>query len=223
MVVRFLILIIILSTSTFAKRSDDPIKIINKSIETLRTMHGDSEYADMVRKLETAKGILIIPNYIRGGFIVGAESGSGVLSLKNELGWSPPCFINYSSGSLGIQLGVQASELVFLLMTQKAVDSFLNNKMTMGVDVSVAFGSKGTTVGKAKGPTLDGDIFYYAKTQGLFAGGSLKGGGVSTLHDLNGQFYIDSNFPSPRNILIERTCHNHNEHLLINALQSYAP
>lgn len=223
MIFKLILAVLFSSSMVFAKKSDDPLKIMNQSVQTLKNLHSNSEYADMVRKLETAKGILIIPKYIRGGFIVGAESGSGVLSIKSELGWSPPCFVNYSSGSLGIQLGVQSSEIIFLLMTQKAVDSFLNNKMTMGVDVSVAFGKSGTTVGKAKSPTLAGDIFYYASTRGLFAGGSIKGGGLTTLHDLNGQFYQDAAYPSPRNILIERTCHNPESHTLTTTLQSLAP
>lgn len=223
MVFKLILAVLFSSPMVFAKKSDDPLKILDQSVSTLTRMHGNSEYADMVRKLETAKGILIIPKYIRGGFIVGAESGSGLLSTKNELGWSPPCFVNYSSGSLGIQLGIQSSALIFLLMTQKAVDSFLNNKATFGVDVSVAFGKSGTTVGKAKSPTLAGDIFYYAETRGLFAGGSLKGGGLTTLHDLNGQFYQDAAYPSPRNILIERTCHNTDSHVLTSTLQRLAP
>ena len=87
-----------------------------------------------------AKAILIVPQLLKGALILGFEGGTGVLLVRDEKtgAWSQPAFYKLRTGSLGLQIGAESSDMVFLVMTTKGVESFYTSSFRLGGDASVA-------------------------------------------------------------------------------------
>ena len=130
--------------------------------------------------LANAKGVLIFPRVLGGGFIVGAEHGQGVLRVGGE----NQGYYSTTSGSIGFQAGAQSKAIIFVFNTQQALDSFLSsNGWTAGVDATVAVANLSAT-GAADLNTLNEPIVGFVMTNaGLMAGVSLEGTRVSRLND----------------------------------------
>jgi len=130
-----------------------------------------------------------------------------VLVRDEETGaWSQPAFYKLRTGSFGLQFGAQSSDMVFLVMTTKGVESFYSSSFRLGGDVSVALGSMG--VG-AKGQTsldFSFDMLAYTRDQGLFAGISVEGAAVITREKWNEMYYEKGTRPT--DILVKRTVSN---------------
>ncbi|PIE57000.1 MAG: hypothetical protein CSA34_01480 [Desulfobulbus propionicus] len=150
-----------------------------------------------------AKGILIVPQMLRGGFIVGGSGGSGVLLAQDFTTgrWSYPAFYSMGSVSLGFQIGAEASEIILMIMTEKGLDALLETEFTLGGDVTVAAGPMG---GTAKAQTAD--ILAFGRSKGAFGGISIEGALIKPRHDWNYRYYGRSVLP--RQILIEQDAVN---------------
>jgi lipid-binding SYLF domain-containing protein len=142
---------------------------------------------DMIR---SAKGIAIIPNVIKGGFILGGRFGRGVLLVRKNNGlFSAPLFVTMGGGSLGFQAGVQGMDLVLVFRTQKSLDNLLQGKLTLGADANVAAGPVGRHGEAATDLSLKAEVYSYSKTRGLFAGISLEGSWIAIDDNANANFY----------------------------------
>ncbi len=87
--------------------------------------------------LSHSKGIVIIPGIKKAAFIFGAKRGKGVIVLRKNGKWLPPFFITLSGGSFGLQAGAKSSDILLIVMTERAVDTFRRNKMRLGVDIGI--------------------------------------------------------------------------------------
>lgn len=126
--------------------------------------------------LADAEAVAIIPNVVKGGFIVGIRHGTGVLVVREEEGaWNAPRFIKLTGGSVGWQAGVQATDVVLVFKSRKSVDGIMNGKFTIGADASVAAGPVGREAAAATDAKLQAEIYSYSRSRGLFAGVSLGG------------------------------------------------
>jgi len=130
--------------------------------------------------LSQAKGVLIFPRVLGGGFILGAEHGQGVLRVGGE----NQGYYSTSSGSIGFQAGAQSKAIIFVFNTQEALDSFRSsNGWTAGVDATVAVANLSAT-GAVDLNTLNQPVVGFVMTNaGLMAGVSLEGTKVSRLDD----------------------------------------
>ncbi len=121
---------------------------------------------------ERAKGVLVFPNVVRAGFILGAEHGDGVLRVngRNE------GYYTTTGGSIGWQAGAQSRAIVLLFMTQAALDQFRDsNGWTAGADATVAVATVGAN-GTIDTNTARKDVVGFVLTNaGLMAGVSLEG------------------------------------------------
>jgi lipid-binding SYLF domain-containing protein len=126
--------------------------------------------------LRDAKGIIVLTNVTRGGFLFfGGRRGDGVMITRTQSGgWSNPLFVNVTGGSFGPQMGGSSSDHILVLMTQESVDRVLRDKLDVGGDVSVAAGPVG---GQVVSPVADptSSIYGYSRSRGLYAGVSLSG------------------------------------------------
>jgi lipid-binding SYLF domain-containing protein len=141
---------------------------------------------DMIR---SAKGIVIIPNVIKGGFIVGGRFGRGVVLVRQKGLFSPPVFVTMGGGSVGFQAGVQGMDLVLVFRTQQSLDNLLKGKLTLGADANVAAGPVGRHGEAATDLSLKAEVYSYSKTRGLFAGVSLEGSWIAIDHEANAAYY----------------------------------
>ena len=123
--------------------------------------------------------MLVIPELKKAGFIVGGESGTGVLSCKHGNKWGPPVFMSLTKGSVGFQAGVQSTDLVLMVMNQSGVEKLFRNKVTLGADASIAAGPVGRTGSAGTDAQMSAEMLSYSRSKGLFAGINLSGGSLT--------------------------------------------
>jgi lipid-binding SYLF domain-containing protein len=140
--------------------------------------------------LRDAYGVAIVPGARKLGFVVGVQSGKGVLVVRGQDGaWGSPLFISLSGGSVGWQVGIQRVDLVLFFRTKKSVDSILAGAFTMGVDAAVAAGSLGRQAGAGTDADMQAEIYSYSRSRGLFAGVSLSGSTLAVDEGANAAYY----------------------------------
>jgi lipid-binding SYLF domain-containing protein len=187
------------------------------TFEKLTTSSDTSELPGFVRR---SRGLLIFPEVYKAGFILGAEGGGGVAMVRSEqLGWSHPAFYTLASGSLGLQIGVQVSEMVLTIMTQDSIDALIDNQFKFGGNVSVAIGPVGKGLSRDSTTALNADVYAFALTQGLFGGVSLEGAGILQRESWNQTYYGTD--ATPFAILIEQRLTNAAAGPLIQAVSQY--
>jgi SH3 domain-containing YSC84-like protein 1 len=126
--------------------------------------------------LSDAKGVVIVPDLVKVGFVIGGQRGKGVVMVRDENGsWRAPTFLTLTGGSIGWQIGAQASDIVLVFKTQKSVEGLLSGKFTLGADAAVAAGPVGRRAAAATDENLRAEIYSYSRTRGLFAGISIDG------------------------------------------------
>jgi len=138
---------------------------------------------------EKAECVAVIPNVKKAAFMIGGEYGRGVMSCRNQARWSAPMFLRLEKGSWGFQAGAESIDLVLLVMNRGGVDKLLNNKVSLGVEMSIAAGPVGRDARAATDVQLKAEILSYSRTQGLFAGINLSGGVLRADEDDNKDLY----------------------------------
>ncbi len=137
-----------------------------------------------------AEAIAVIPHVVKGAFGLGGEFGKGLVSHKAENGrWSAPSFMKIGGGSFGLQLGVQATDLVLVFTNREGVKGLLDGKVKLGVDAAVAAGPVGRDAQVATDVLLKSPVLAYSRSKGLFAGISLDGSVVSIDDSANKKAY----------------------------------
>jgi len=141
--------------------------------------------------LDRAEAIVVIPSLVKGGFIIGAQHGRGIMSVRDRETnrWSAPGFIALTGGSIGWQIGVQAVDLVLLVMNRDGVKDLLDNEFKFGANASVAAGPVGRQGEASTDASLNAQILAYSRAKGLFAGLSLEGASLRVDRDANRDFY----------------------------------
>ncbi|HZZ28191.1 MAG TPA: YSC84-related protein [Pirellulales bacterium] len=140
--------------------------------------------------LHDAQAIAIAPGLIKGGFIIGARYGRGVLVMRNDQGaWRAPSFITIAGGSIGWQAGVQSTDVILVFKTRQSVQGLLNGKFTMGVTASAAAGPVGRDASAATDVQLKAEVYSYSRSRGLFAGAALDGSVISMDNAATAAYY----------------------------------
>lgn len=154
--------------------------------------------------LDKAVAIAVFPSVKKGGLVVGGHFGRGVISARapKSGAWSAPAFLTLTGGSIGLQIGGQAIDLVLVVMDQRGLEQLLKNQFKIGGDASVAAGPVGRDAEASTDIQLRAKILSYSRTRGLFAGVTLKGSTIRQDRDANERFY--GRAYRTREILIER-------------------
>lgn len=172
------------------------------TVENFKT-NNQQPYREFVKALEDAHGIVVFPAAFKGALIVGAEGGNGVLLSRNEAGeWSYPAFYTMGSGSFGLQVGAQASEIVLVLRSPAAVQAVIDNQGKFGGDIQFTVGMMGAGMQGGTTTNLGADIIGFAHGEGAYAGFSLEGAVLARRNDLNQAYYGEPN-ATPKAIAIE--------------------
>lgn len=151
--------------------------------------------------LTDAYGVAIIPNVIKGGFVVGARHGRGLLFVREPEGvWRAPVFITLTGGNIGWQIGIQASDIILVLKTQRSVNGLLSGQLTLGADAAAAAGPVGRQTAMATDGQLKAEIYTYSRSRGLFAGVSIDGS-VVRVDQLATAAYYRSPFPGQADVV----------------------
>jgi len=137
-----------------------------------------------------AHGIAVIPHVVKGAFGIGGQWGKGLMSQRREDGtWSSPSYIEIGGGSFGLQIGVQATDMVLVFTDSDGVKGLLKGKLKLGADASAAAGPIGRKAEVGTDIMLRSGIFSYSRSKGLFAGVSLDGSVISIDDDANHKVY----------------------------------
>jgi lipid-binding SYLF domain-containing protein len=172
-----LCLSLVLPVPSFAK--DDAASQASKASKVFQEIMAAPDKAIPNSVLDKSVCIAVFPQVIKGGFIIGARGGRGVASCRTESGWSDPAFFDLKGGSVGLQIGAQATDFVLLFMNDNGLKSLLKSKFEMGADSSVAAGPVGREAGASTDLHLNAEILSYSRSKGLFAGLELKGAVIS--------------------------------------------
>jgi lipid-binding SYLF domain-containing protein len=173
--------------------------------------------------MSRAKGIAVIPHVVKGAIGIGGRHGKGLVSQRDASGkWSAPSFVDIGGASFGLQLGVQATDVVLVFTNEQGLKSLLDGKVTLGADASVAAGPLGRKASASTDIKLNSAIFSYSRSKGLFAGVSLDGAAI-TIDDSGNQKVYGKDVDA-KNILIARTVKpNSIVAPFMAALEKYAP
>ncbi len=128
--------------------------------------------------LEHAKCVAVVPSMMKGGFIFGAKHGKGVATCRTADGWSAPAFITVSGGSWGLQIGVEAVDLVLIIQNEKGMQRLLSSNFQIGADASAAAGPVGRHASAGTDWKMDTEILTYSRARGAFAGLTLEGASI---------------------------------------------
>ncbi len=153
-------------------------RLIDKAKMTVEELRGEDKFANLKPYFAQAKGVVVVPEMVKAGFIVGGEIGDGVLLVRDaESGeWSSPAFYTLAAASIGLQIGAQVSQVMLLIMTDGGLEKIMANKMTLGADVSIALGTVGGGVEAGTTLNVEADIYSFSYAKGLFGGISFEGG-----------------------------------------------
>lgn len=140
---------------------------------------------------EKAEAVAVFPSTIKGGFVLAAHRGKGVISVRDRSkgGWSPPAFLTVTGGSIGAQIGAQSVDLILIVMNRRGLENLLRNQFKIGADGSVTAGPVGRSAEAATDVQMRAEILSYSRARGLFAGVSLNGAAIRQDTDANEAFY----------------------------------
>jgi len=140
--------------------------------------------------LDRAYGVIVVPRVIKGALIIGGRGGQGVMAVRNPDGsWSNPVFVTLAGANIGLQWGVQSTELVLVLMSRQSVEGVAGGKFTLGADASVAAGPIGRSASAATDVTFKAQVLSYSRNEGIFAGVALDGTVISVDNGANASAY----------------------------------
>jgi lipid-binding SYLF domain-containing protein len=126
---------------------------------------------------------------VKGGFVFGAQGGKGVATCRTADGWSAPAFITISGGSWGLQIGVEAVDVVMVFQNDKAMQRLLDSNFQVGGDASAAAGPVGRHAQAGTDWKLETEILTYSRAKGLFAGLTLTGASLRQDNDSRNAIY----------------------------------
>lgn len=190
--------------------------LVNEATSTLNGFLVDPDYGALKDILARARGIMIVPDFIKAGLVVGGQSGDGILLARAADGrWSYPAFYELVGGSFGLQAGASKQEIIMIIMTDKVLDSLLDGELTFGGGVAVAAGPTGAEVGA---PVEKADIYTYSRSSWAYAGLVVNGGRVAADNGENRRYYGAPT--TPRSILLDRKHSNSGANPLLRLLGS---
>lgn len=187
----------------------DARSVLNQAISAVYSVRSDENFQENFnRYLQRAKGVLVVPNFFKGGFIIGGAYGNGLLMSRDRNGdWSAPAFYRMGAGSVGFQIGAQNTEMVFMIMTDRGLTALMNDEFKLGANVGVTAVTKGANLEAATTSNMQNDILAFAHAKGAYGGVSVEGAVLQPRHDWNQAFYgrgatpkaivLDRRFPNP--------------------------
>jgi lipid-binding SYLF domain-containing protein len=140
--------------------------------------------------IQNCEGIVIVPDLLNAGFVVGGKRGRGIAMVKLDNGkWSDPVFVTLTGGSFGFQIGVQSVDLVMIFRHKGVLAKVKNGDFTIGGDASAAAGPVGRSTSANTDYAMKAEVYSYSRSRGLFAGISINGSNLGIDKKSNANFY----------------------------------
>src|SRR6202047_4224955 len=182
--VMFLLAMLSLGTLCWAGSArEDARDRLENATKVLHEIMGMPDNGIPEEVLEHAKCVAVVPHMVKGGFIFGGKGGKGVATCRTADGWSAPAFITISGGSWGLQIGVEAVDLVMIIQNEKGMQRLLTSNFQVGADASAAAGPVGRHAEAGTDWKMDTEILTYSRAKGAFAGLTVKGASIRQDND----------------------------------------
>ncbi len=143
--------------------------------------------------MNKAECVIVFPSVLKAAFVVGASYGRGAMVCRTGAEfngpWGAPAMYALEGGSIGFQIGGEATDLVLLVMNRRGVTSILSSKVKLGGDASVAAGPVGRTASADTDAWMRAEILSYSRARGVFAGISLEGSSLRPDDDATADVY----------------------------------
>ena len=188
--VMFLLATLSLGTLCWADSArEDATERLGNATTVLHEIMGMPDKGIPEEVLEHAKCVAVVPHMIKGGFVFGGKGGKGVATCRTANGWSAPAFITISGGNWGLQIGVEAVDLVMIIQNEKGMQKLLSSNFHVGADASAAAGPIGRHAEAGTNWKMDTEILTYSRAKGVFAGLTLEGASIRQDNDSRHAIY----------------------------------
>lgn len=189
--------------STTTPTSEETHTYVDDAQRTLADFMRDPQMSWLQNHIQEARAVMVSPRILQAGFVFGGSGGEMLMISRSRAGgWNGPAFYKMGSGSFGLQAGAQETQMVALVMNEKALHSLLSTSFKLGGDVSIAAGP----IGAGAGRPVTSDIVTFTRNRGLYGGINLDGT-VITVDGAKNQAYYGRS-ASPVDILIEGNATN---------------
>ncbi len=164
--------------------------LVDRSTLAAQDMLNDQDGTDAQRMLRRARAVMICPQVFRAGFLFGGQGGDCVLVARDGGGsWSSPAFYGLGSGSFGFQAGMQDSEVMMMILTEKGLRAVMDDQFKIGADAGAVVVKWGGGIEGATTGAVGADIIGFTRSRGLYAGFSLSGSVMTTKSAWNAAYY----------------------------------
>jgi SH3 domain-containing YSC84-like protein 1 len=180
---------------------------IQNSASTLREIMRTPDRGIPKDLIDKAQCVVVVPDLLKGAFIVGGKYGRGFAACRHGNGWSSPAAMRIEGGSFGFQLGGSSTDLILLVMNRRGMERLLGDKFTIGGEAAAAAGPVGRNTTAQTDIALHAEILSWSRSRGLFAGISLEGATLRPDSGENRKLYgrpitnreiLDAGVPAPR-------------------------
>jgi lipid-binding SYLF domain-containing protein len=171
---------------------DHELATVQSAVALVQSLPTDPHRCLPPAMLHEARAVVVIPHVVKAGLVIDRRYGHGVMLVRRPDGtWSEPLFVTLEGGGVGLEAGVEETDLVLLFRTEASVDHILKGrgKLTLGADVAVAVGPLGREAEASTALLRRAEIYSYARSRGLFAGLSLEGDHLLVNGPANEAFY----------------------------------
>jgi lipid-binding SYLF domain-containing protein len=167
----------------------DQQEVVDRAKATIEGLTSDRTFGNAPALLRRAKAVMIVPQLVKGGFFVGGEGGTGVLLAKTADGWSCPAFYTVGAASFGLQIGIELAEVVFLVMSQRALDAWMKNEVKLGAKAGLTVLIVGSNAEAAATTNANVDVIAWARSRGAYGGITLEGSLIIPRDSYNEAYY----------------------------------
>jgi len=187
---------LVLTPLSFARPADENAKDENNRLQNSGTVI--QEILDIPEDipqdlLDKARCVVIMPSVLKAAFVVGGSYGRGTMVCRTRKDfsgpWGAPAMYALEGGSVGFQIGGEATDFVILVMNNRGVESLLHSKVKLGADASIAAGPKGRTASADTDAYMRSEMLSYSRARGVFVGVSLEGTTLRPDEDANHRLY----------------------------------
>ncbi len=186
-------LVLLLAVGAFAGQAlagTEEDKRASDAVRVLSEIQKIPEQGIPDKLLDEGRAVVVIPDTLKVGLVIGGRRGHGLMSVKTADGsWSQPVFVKLTGGSIGFQAGVQSSDVVLVFRNDRNLENIVNGKITLGADAGVAAGPVGRNASASTDGQLKAEIWSWSRARGLFAGVALDGAVLQIDDDANVAVY----------------------------------
>jgi lipid-binding SYLF domain-containing protein len=167
----------------------DQVELVRKSYGVLDEARHDAEFGNSDRLFQTARGVMVVPQLVKGGFWIGGEGGNGILMARHGNRWSNPAFYTLASASFGLQIGLEVAEVVLFVMSDRALNSWMQDEVKLGGQAGLTVLVVGSNASAAATTHANVDVIAWAKAKGAYAGITLEGSIIKPRNEWNAAYY----------------------------------